>query len=257
MSKVVKFGGSSLASAEQFQKVGNIIRADKDRRYVVPSAPGKRNSKDTKVTDMLYGCYALAEAGKSFDKELKQIKERYQEIINGLGLEAGLLDNEFETIKVKFAEKAGVDYAASRGEYQYSSAARRLQVVPNEQQRPVKKVSHATRKNRERALHMNIGYVLFLVTAMVAAGVILTGYLKLQSDITNSIKNISVLESQLNTLKLDNDETYSRISSNVNLEEVRRIAIQELGMKYADEGQIIIFDGEDSDYVRQTGEIPK
>lgn len=147
--------------------------------------------------------------------------------------------------------------AASRGEYQYSSAARRLQVVSNEQQRPVKKVSHATRKNRERALHMNIGYVLFLVTAMVAAGVILTGYLKLQSDITNSIKNISVLESQLNTLKLDNDETYSRISSNVNLEEVRRIAIQELGMKYADEGQIIIFDGEDSDYVRQTGEIPK
>ncbi|MBO5352140.1 MAG: aspartate kinase [Lachnospiraceae bacterium] len=117
MSKVVKFGGSSLASAEQFQKVGNIIRADKDRRYVVPSAPGKRNSKDTKVTDMLYGCYALAEAGKSFDKELKQIKERYEEIISGLGLEAGLLDKEFETIKVQFAAKAGSDYAASRGEY--------------------------------------------------------------------------------------------------------------------------------------------
>ncbi len=117
MSKVVKFGGSSLASAEQFQKVGNIIRADKDRRYVVPSAPGKRDSKDTKVTDMLYGCYALAEAGKSFDKELKQIKARYEEIINGLGLEAGLLDKEFETIKEQFAAKAGSDYAASRGEY--------------------------------------------------------------------------------------------------------------------------------------------
>lgn len=117
MSKVVKFGGSSLASAEQFKKVGNIIRADKDRKYVVPSAPGKRNSKDTKVTDMLYGCYALAEAGKSFDKELKQIKERYEEIINGLGLEAGLLDKEFETIKEQFAAKAGSDYAASRGEY--------------------------------------------------------------------------------------------------------------------------------------------
>lgn len=141
-------------------------------------------------------------------------------------------------------------------EYQYSSAARQLQAVPAREQRPTKKVSHATRKNRERALHMNIGYVLFLVTAMVAAGVILTGYLKLQSDITNSINNISVLESRLNNMKLDNDETYSRISSNVNLEEVRRIAIQELGMQYADEGQIIIFDGEDSDYVRQTGEIP-
>ena len=145
---------------------------------------------------------------------------------------------------------------ATGREYQYSTAARQLQTVPAREQRPVKKISHATRKNRERALHMNIGYVLFLVIAMVAAGIVLTGYLKLQSDITNSINNISVLESRLNNMKLDNDETYSRISSNVNLEEVRRIAIQELGMQYADEGQIIIFDGEDSDYVRQTGEIP-
>ena len=54
MKKVVKFGGSSLASARQFKKVGDIIRADKSRRYVIPSAPGKRNSKDTKVTDMLF-----------------------------------------------------------------------------------------------------------------------------------------------------------------------------------------------------------
>ena len=53
MVKVVKFGGSSLASAEQFAKVGDIIRADESRKYVVPSAPGKRNSRDTKVTDML------------------------------------------------------------------------------------------------------------------------------------------------------------------------------------------------------------
>ncbi len=117
MSKVVKFGGSSLASAEQLKKVGNIIRAEADRKYVVPSAPGKRNSKDTKVTDMLYGCYALAEAGKNFDKELAQIKARYDEIIAGLELKAGLLDKEFETVKEQFKAKAGKDYAASRGEY--------------------------------------------------------------------------------------------------------------------------------------------
>ena len=117
MSKVVKFGGSSLASAEQFKKVGNIIRAEEDRKYVVPSAPGKRNSKDTKVTDMLYGCYALAEAGKNFDKELAQIKARYEEIIKGLDLRADLLDKEFETVKAQFQAKAGKDYAASRGEY--------------------------------------------------------------------------------------------------------------------------------------------
>ena len=84
MKKVVKFGGSSLASAEQFDKVGKIIKSDKDRRYVVPSAPGKRFSNDRKVTDMLYGCYALAEQGEDFSKELEEIKARYDEIIQGL-----------------------------------------------------------------------------------------------------------------------------------------------------------------------------
>ncbi len=116
MKKVVKFGGSSLASAEQFKKVGDIIRADESRKYVVPSAPGKRFSEDTKVTDMLYGCYAVAEAGKDFSKELKAIKARYEEIIKGLGLKLSL-DEEFSTIEKNFKEKAGSDYAASRGEY--------------------------------------------------------------------------------------------------------------------------------------------
>lgn len=116
MVKVVKFGGSSLASAEQFMKVGSIIRADETRKYVVPSAPGKRNSKDTKVTDMLYACYALAEAGEDFRVQLMKIKERYDSIINGLQLKTSL-DEEFKTISAKFKEKAGSDYAASRGEY--------------------------------------------------------------------------------------------------------------------------------------------
>lgn len=116
MVKVVKFGGSSLASAAQFAKVGDIIRADETRRYVVPSAPGKRNAKDTKVTDMLYSCYALAEAEEDFKGALKKIKERYNSIINGLNLTLSLED-EFRTIEKNFADKAGEDYAASRGEY--------------------------------------------------------------------------------------------------------------------------------------------
>lgn len=116
MRKVVKFGGSSLASAEQFKKVGNIIHADKERKFVVPSAPGKRDADDTKVTDMLYACYDMAEAGKDFKAQLKAIKERYQEIIEGLALEISLED-EFKTIEKNFKEKAGSDYAASRGEY--------------------------------------------------------------------------------------------------------------------------------------------
>jgi len=116
MLKVVKFGGSSLASAEQFKKVKSIITAYKDRRYVVPSAPGKRNSADTKVTDMLYHCYAKAANGENFDNEMKSIQARYQEIIDGLQLTADLTA-EFATIKEQFAAKAGKDYAASRGEY--------------------------------------------------------------------------------------------------------------------------------------------
>ena len=116
MKKVVKFGGSSLASAEQFKKAADIIRADNERRFVVPSAPGKRFSEDTKVTDMLYACYDLAEAGKNFKEQLQAIKERYQEIIDGLSLDLSL-DEEFKTIEKNFKNKAGKDYAASRGEY--------------------------------------------------------------------------------------------------------------------------------------------
>ena len=116
MKKVVKFGGSSLASAEQFKKVGNIIHQDESRRYVVPSAPGKRFSADTKVTDMLYGCYAAAEAGEDFSEKLSEIRERYQEIIDGLNLDFSL-DKDFEVIRSEFERKAGRDYAASRGEF--------------------------------------------------------------------------------------------------------------------------------------------
>lgn len=116
MSKVVKFGGSSLANAEQFRKVEKIVRADKSRIWVVPSAPGKRYKNDTKVTDMLYACYSLAETGGDFRKLLLKIRDRYREIVEGLELKLSL-DKEFEVIEKKFEEKAGRDYAASRGEY--------------------------------------------------------------------------------------------------------------------------------------------
>lgn len=116
MKKVVKFGGSSLASARQFKKVGEIIRSDKARRYVIPSAPGKRSSKDEKVTDMLYACYDAASTGESYKKLLNKIKDRYLEIINGLDLNLNL-DHEFAKIEENFVKGAGRDYAASRGEY--------------------------------------------------------------------------------------------------------------------------------------------
>ena len=116
MKKVVKFGGSSLANAEQFQKVGDIIRSDESRRYVVPSAPGKRFSADTKVTDLLYTCYDKAEAGEDFTDVLTEIKGRFYEIIKGLNLDLSL-EEEFRQIEADFKAHAGNEYAASRGEF--------------------------------------------------------------------------------------------------------------------------------------------
>ena len=96
--------------------MGDIIRADKSRRYVVPSAPGKRNDKDEKVTDMLYACYDAASEGRSYKKILEKIRGRYEEIIEGLDLNLNL-DHEFAKLEENFLAGAGRDYAASRGEY--------------------------------------------------------------------------------------------------------------------------------------------
>ncbi len=117
MKKVVKFGGSSLASSEQFKKVGAIIKADDSRVFVVPSAPGKRFSDDTKITDMLLNVYKTASEGKDISEEIKAIKARYDEIITGLELKDFSLDKDFEEIVKKLKEDPQKDYAASRGEF--------------------------------------------------------------------------------------------------------------------------------------------
>lgn len=116
MKKVVKFGGSSLASADQFKKVGKIIKEDEERCYVVPSAPGKRYSHDVKVTDMLYKCSNAAANGKDFTEMLKEIQKRYQEIIDGLDIKLSLKE-EFTVINENLKKNVEADYAASRGEY--------------------------------------------------------------------------------------------------------------------------------------------
>ena len=114
--KVVKFGGTSLADAKQLLKAKAIIEADPSRRYVVPSAPGKRFSNDIKVTDMLYECYRLASEGEDFSREFSRIKDRYDTIIAELGIDLDL-SADYEKIEGAFMYHAGSDYAASRGEY--------------------------------------------------------------------------------------------------------------------------------------------
>ena len=116
--KVVKFGGSSLADAEHFRQVASIVKADPSRRYVIPSAPGKRFSDDNKVTDMLYSCYELASHGGNIEDYFFNITTRYNLIIDGLGIADKCdLSAEYTKIKNAMIHHAGRDYVASRGEY--------------------------------------------------------------------------------------------------------------------------------------------
>ena len=118
-------------------------------------------------------------------------------------------------------------------------------------------MSRTTRKNRQRAKYMNFAYVMFLSAALVMTGIMLISYIRLEAGITTSVQEVARLESQLNNLKLENDEALNRIDSAVDLEEVRRIAITQLGMVYAQEGQIVEIPSDGSDYVRQFTEIHK
>ena len=117
--KVVKFGGSSLADADHFRQVAAIIKADPDRRYVVPSAPGKREKSDTKVTDLLYRCYDLIKSRssmESIDACYNEIRARYTSIIDDLGLDFDI-NGELDYVRNAMLHAAGRGYAASRGEY--------------------------------------------------------------------------------------------------------------------------------------------
>ncbi len=144
----------------------------------------------------------------------------------------------------------------SYDEYIDGNVVRKAQLDKILEEEPRRKQSHAARKNREKAVHMNLGYVVFLISALVIAGVVLIGYINLQAEITNSVNRISKMESELYSLKQENDEYETGINSSVDLEEVRRIAMTELGMKYASEGQIINVEGGSDDYVRKYADIP-
>lgn len=151
------------------------------------------------------------------------------------------------------------------GYYVEGSAARKLEAAPQRrvqrQPAPRKKrqavtSSYARRRQQVKAAPMNVGYIAVMAAALLVVCGVLMSYVRLQSDITSHVNNISKLESQLNDLKLSNDELYTKIISSVDLEEVKRIAVNELGMKYAKEGQVITYSGEGNDYVRQYSDIP-
>ena len=143
----------------------------------------------------------------------------------------------------------------TRQVYIDGNTARKLQPLPQQRTRTTHQGTRHNQKRRMKVSPMNLGYISFMIASVLVVCVVLMGYINLQSDITNRV--ISKMESELNNLKLANDETYTKIMSNVDLDEIKRIAIGELGMKYAKEGQVITYSGEGSDYVRQYGDIPE
>lgn len=111
--------------------------------------------------------------------------------------------------------------------------------------------SAATRHNRDKAKHMNIGYVVFLIFALLLCAVILINYIHLQASVISHINEITRLETELNTLKRSNDEEKNRLESNIDLDYIRQIAIGELGMVYANEDQIILYKTQKHDSMRK------
>lgn len=112
------------------------------------------------------------------------------------------------------------------------------------------------RRVRERHVHMNFGYVAFLVAALVLSSLILVNYINIQAQNTAIKESIAKKESQLNSMKMANDEEYSRIISSVDLDHVKDVAINELGMQYAEEGQVVTIETQGDDYVRQYAQMP-
>lgn len=139
----------------------------------------------------------------------------------------------------------------NRNLYVYGSVAYEPEAERQWEAEPRRQVQPAVRKNRERANHMSAGYVLFLVAALCAAAFILVNYIQLQAELTNLTKSVAAKQSELNTLRDANNEQYNRIVNSIDLEEIKRIAIGELGMTYAQEGQIITYSSEGDDYMRQ------
>lgn len=141
--------------------------------------------------------------------------------------------------------------------YVYGNTVRKLEperVWEEHEEAPAKKPHHEVRKNRDKAHYMNAGYVMFLVGALCVAALVLVNYVQLQAELTNLTKSVASSQSTLNRMKISNDEEYNRILSSINLEEIKRIAIAELGMVYAQEGQIIEYENESGDYMRQVTE---
>ena len=148
------------------------------------------------------------------------------------------------------------------------NTVRRMEAMPDyrkerrdrqerEREEELRKRRRAAARNQEKALRMSKSYVVFLTMAVTVFGVFCGAYIKLQSDVTARMKAIASLESQVTDLKADNDEAYKRINTAVDLDAIKAKAIDELGMFYATQDQIVYYSVDKTDYMNQYNEIPQ
>lgn len=117
--------------------------------------------------------------------------------------------------------------------------------------------NHTVRRNQEKALHMDLPYVIMLTVAALCALYLCVSYLQVQSSITARIHHIEDLERELEQLKSENDALATRINTYIDLDHVYKVATEELGMVYANRDQVLLYDKTESEYVRQYEDIPK
>lgn len=147
--------------------------------------------------------------------------------------------------------------------YIEGNTVRRMEAAPDyrrkrEEQREAerRRQRNIARRNQQRLAHMNRGYVAFLSMAVVLTVIVCAMYIRLQSDVTNSLATISTIESQLAELRADNDATEKRIEASVDLAQVKDIAMNQLGMVYAGQDQIVHYSVDKEDYMNQYEDIP-
>ena len=140
-----------------------------------------------------------------------------------------------------------------------AAPVRRPEVDPREREEQLrrKRRRNAARRNRERALYMSKGYVAFLTLCVAVSAAFAVVYVKLQADVSQNMRMISSMESQINDLRADNDAAYRRLTTSVDLNEVKDIAVNQLGMTYATEDQIVYYSVENSNYMDQYSDIPQ
>jgi cell division protein FtsL len=138
-----------------------------------------------------------------------------------------------------------------RNKYQYSSAVMAPLWDSQLDAPPKKKLSTSTRKNRDKAKNMNFAYVCFLSVALFAAAAILISYIQMQADLTNRSNDVARLKTQLHNLQMSNEEARKRVDNSIDMENIKRVAIGELGMTFPEEGQIVTYDNTSSDFFRR------